>query len=169
MTKGIKGKEPNARIVYGDIIDLPHHISTKHSHMSLYDRAAQFMPFAALTGYEDMVNEEARITDNAILLEDSIKDLISQKINLISEAIKKGVFPTVAITYFVPDTNKSGGKYITVKEQVKKIDTVKQKIILMRTKEISQVNETINIENITDIRGDLVDYLDEFINQIYVP
>ena len=53
-----KGKEPNPRIVYADIIDMPRHSSTKHPHMSLYDRAAQFMPFSALTGYEDMINEE---------------------------------------------------------------------------------------------------------------
>ncbi len=60
LTKGITGKEPDARIVYGDIIDMPHHQSQTHPHMSLYDRAAQFAPFAALTGYEDMINEEAK-------------------------------------------------------------------------------------------------------------
>ncbi|SDB40394.1 hypothetical protein SAMN02910298_01981 [Pseudobutyrivibrio sp. YE44] len=63
MAKGITGKEKDPRIVYGDIIDLPHHQSTKHPHMSLYDRAAQFAPFAALTGYEEMISEEARRTN----------------------------------------------------------------------------------------------------------
>lgn len=60
MTKGFNNKEPNPRIVYKDIIDMPHHQSLTHPHMSLYDRAAQFAPFAALTGYEDMINEEAQ-------------------------------------------------------------------------------------------------------------
>ncbi len=60
MTKGITGKEPDPKIVYADIIDMPHHQSLAHPHMSLYDRAAQFAPFAALTGYEDMINEEAK-------------------------------------------------------------------------------------------------------------
>lgn len=65
MTKGITGKEPNPKIVYADIIDMPHHTSSKHPQMSLYDRAAQFMPFAALTGYEDMINEAADYSKNA--------------------------------------------------------------------------------------------------------
>ena len=65
MAKGITGQEPDARIVYSDIIDMPHHQSETHPHMSLYDRAAQFAPFAALTGYEDMINEEARNVNSA--------------------------------------------------------------------------------------------------------
>lgn len=60
MTKGYRKNEPDPRIVYKDIIDMPHHQSLTHPHMSLYDRAAQFAPFAALTGYEDMINEEAQ-------------------------------------------------------------------------------------------------------------
>ena len=66
MAKGIINKEPDPRIVYADIIDLPHHQSTTHPHMSLYDRAAQFAPFAALTGYDDMITEEARKTNDSI-------------------------------------------------------------------------------------------------------
>ncbi len=62
MAQGIKGKEPDPSIVYTDIIDMPHHVSTKHPHMFLHDRAAQFSPFAALSGYEDMIDEEARLT-----------------------------------------------------------------------------------------------------------
>ena len=60
LTKGYRKNEPDSRIVYKDIIDMPHHQSLTHPHMSLYDRAAQFAPFAALTGYEDMINEEAQ-------------------------------------------------------------------------------------------------------------
>lgn len=153
------GQKPDARIIYSDIIDMPHHQSKTHPHMSLYDRAAQFAPFAALTGYEDMVNEEARITDSEITIEDSMKDIISQKLNLISEAIKKGVYPSVSITYFVPDVSKDGGKYITVNEKIKKVDSVDNRVILMKTTGIGKVNETISFADITDITGDLVDYL----------
>lgn len=159
MAKG--NKKSDAKIVYADIIDMPRHQSIKHPHMSLYDRAAQFMPFAALTGYDDMVNEEARLTDSAISIEESLKNTISLKLNIISEAIKKGILPVVEITYFVPDSNKAGGKYVTVKEEIKKIDNVGLKLILSKTKEISHVNETIDIENITDIKGDIVDYIDD--------
>lgn len=66
MAKGIINKEPDPRIVYADIIDLPHHQSSTHPHMSLYDRAAQFAPFAALTGYDDMITEEARKINDSI-------------------------------------------------------------------------------------------------------
>lgn len=59
-----RGNEPDPRVVYADIIDMPHHQSDKHPHMSLYDRAAQFMPFAALTGYEEMINEAADSSKN---------------------------------------------------------------------------------------------------------
>ena len=66
MAKRIINKEPDPRIVYADIIDLPHHQSSTHPHMSLYDRAAQFAPFAALTGYDDMITEEARKINDSI-------------------------------------------------------------------------------------------------------
>ena len=66
MTKGITEKEPDPRIVYADIIGLPHHQSPTRPHMSLYDRAAQFAPFAALTGYDDMIVEEVRETDTRV-------------------------------------------------------------------------------------------------------
>ena len=60
MIRNRRKKMNDARILYGDIIDLPHHQSSVHPHMSLYDRAAQFAPFAALTGYEDVIRETAR-------------------------------------------------------------------------------------------------------------
>ena len=77
MTKGISGKEPDPRVIYADIIDLPHHQSPTRPHMSLYDRAAQFAPFAALTGYDDMVAEEARIVDNKIELSETEIDRLN--------------------------------------------------------------------------------------------
>ncbi len=131
-----------------------------HPHMSLYDRAAQFAPFAALTGYEDMIAEEGRLTSSEITLEESQSDIINQKLSVIAEAIEKGTFPTVTITYFVPDSKKAGGEYITITEKIKKIDTAKNIIILVESKDFSRLNLKIPIENITNICGELIDHLD---------
>ncbi len=161
MPKQNSDKTTDARLVYKDIIDLPHHQSLTHPHMSLYDRAAQFAPFAALTGYEDMVNEEARVTDAAITLGESQIDTLSQKLSVISDAISSGIHPLLTITYFVPDSQKAGGEYLTVTEEIKKIDTANRKIVLMKCKEISNINLTIDIEAVTDIKGELIDYIDE--------
>ena len=101
--------------------------------MSLYDRAAQFSPFAALTGYDDMVNEEARIVDRRIEPGEDELDRLDRELSAIHDAINNGTFPEVSITYFVPDPLKEGGRYETSVEQVKKIDTVREKLVLMRT------------------------------------
>ena len=101
--------EKNAREVYADIIDLPHHQSKTRPHMSLYDRAAQFSPFAALTGYDDMVREEARLTDQKIELGEQDLDLLNQKMNLIAELIEEGRNPEITAIFFVPDKRKDGG------------------------------------------------------------
>ena len=94
---------------YKDIINLPHHMSDKHSPMSNYDRAAQFSPFAALTGFDDEIDEAARLTDcRPQLTEDELNSL-DEAIQRISELDK----PLIAVTYFVPDVNKSGGAYKT--------------------------------------------------------
>ena len=92
---------------YEDIINLPHHQSDKRPHMSNYERAAQFSPFAALTGFDDEINEAARLTDcRPELTEDELNSLDSA-IQLISDLDK----PFIAVTFFVPDVNKSGGSY----------------------------------------------------------
>ena len=84
---------------YEDIINLPHHVSPKRRHMSLYDRAAQFAPFAALTGYDDAINETARFTDNLIEMDDNARTILDNKIAEI-----RGIdSPSVTITHFVPD------------------------------------------------------------------
>ena len=160
MPKGIIDKESDPRIIYADIIDLPHHQSDTHPHMSLYDRAAQFAPFAALTGYDDMISEEARETGTEINLEDSASERISLKLNLVADAAANGYSPLLSITYFVPDELKSGGEYVTVTERIKKVDTVRRKIILERTEGYSQSNAEIDIDRITDIHGELVDHID---------
>ena len=161
MTKGITEKEPDPRIVYADIINLPHHQSASRPHMSLYDRAAQFAPFAALTGYDDMVNEEARYVDQQIEQDEASLELLNQKLTLIADVIEDGTKPTVSITYFELDERKAGGKYITATEKIKKIDPVARKLILMKTVGSAGMNATIEIDRITEIHGDLVDYMDD--------
>ncbi len=92
---------------YEDIINLPHHQSEKRPHMSNYERAAQFSPFAALTGFDDEINEAARLTDcRPQLTEDQLNSL-DEAIQRISDLDK----PLIAVTFFVPDVNKSGGSY----------------------------------------------------------
>ena len=161
MAIGIINKEPNPRIVYADIIDMPHHQSTKHPHMSLYNRAAQFAPFAALTGYDDMIMEETRETSAEIRLEDYEMERISQKLNIIANATAAGQHPLLSITYFVPDELKSGGEYVTVTEKIKRVDNVNRKIILEQTEGHAKQNVGINIDRITAIRGEIVDYIDD--------
>ena len=93
-----KGSDP--RTVYADIIDHPHWQSKSRPHMSLYDRAAQFSPFAALTGYDDMVSEEARIVERRVEPSEDEAERLNRELSLIHDTIEKGTYPTVSITYF---------------------------------------------------------------------
>ena len=133
---------------YDDIINLPHYVSTTHPHMSMLNRAAQFSPFAALTGYEDAIKETARLTDNKIELNEDAKALLSEKIQMIQEQLP--VCPNIQITYFKPDENKDGGAYIKKTGCVKKIDEF-ERIIVMED------NARISIEEIVSIDGDMFD------------
>ena len=159
MTKGITGHEPDPRAIYADIIDLPHHQSATRMHMSLYDRAAQFAPFAALTGYDDMVEEEARLVDNKIELDGSELEILDQKLKVIAEEIDKGRSPEVTITYFVPDLLKEGGSYKTITEVIKKVDNVSRHLVLERKEGVADMNVTISISDILEIHGEIVDAL----------
>ena len=133
---------------YDDIINLPHHISKKHPQMSMYSRAAQFAPFAALTGYEDSVKETARLTNERIEIDDEVKAILDAKLQEIQEDISNK--PTVTITYFVPDTRKDGGKYVTVTGNIKKIDRYKQVLVLEDQNEIP-INDVIEILTCSDL------------------
>ena len=113
---------------YEDIINLPYIKSTSRSHMSLHDRAAQFAPFAALTGHEDAIEETARYTEEKILLDDGAKEAIGVKLYEISQNIDKKW--NISITYFKPDSLKQGGAYLTDVGAVKKIDDV-EKVVIM--------------------------------------
>ena len=161
MAKGITGKEPAPREVYADIIDLPHWQSPTRPHMSLYDRAAQFASYKALSGYEDMVAEEARLTDSEVPLSEKAMVLLNQKLNLISDVIEDGIHPELTFTVFVPDQKKSGGKYDNMIGTVKTVDTVYRRVILMETEGLGKINRMIDFDRIADIHGSLVDYLDD--------
>lgn len=105
--------------LYEDIIHLSHHVSPKRPQMSMKDRAAQFAPFAALTGHEEAVRETARLTDSKIELDENEIQLLDQKLQYLEAQLEQ---PDIDITYFLPDQRKSGGKYIDVQGRIKRID-----------------------------------------------
>ncbi len=129
---------------YDSIINLPHHVSKKHPQMSNHDRAAQFAPFAALTGYDDAIVETARITSDEIELYGAELDEINAKFAQLLELISEQ--PEVEITYFVPDKKKSGGKYLNYKGKVKRIDTVNRQMFFV-DKTMIELDKIIGIQS----------------------
>lgn len=129
---------------YDDIINLSHNVSKKHPQMPMEERAAQFAPFAALVGYEDAVEETARLTDKKIELDEEAKNILDMKMQMLNEQMKVQIYPKVTIMYFVPDLKKDGGKYIQISGTIKKIDEFKQLVILDDKTEIS-INDVISI------------------------
>lgn len=113
---------------YDDIINLPHHQSASREHMSLHDRAAQFAPFAALTGHEEAIEETGRYTDEKIILDDNALEKINEKIYEISMNLSRQW--NVSITYFRPDDLKEGGAYLTDVGTVKKVDEAAKVIVM---------------------------------------
>lgn len=112
---------------YDDIIDLPRPAS-KHPKMSRIDRAAQFSPFAALTGHEDSIKETARLTETQIDLDESQKDEIGRLLSYLAENIQQK--PEVVIRWFQPDRRKSGGVYQRIRDRVVKIDDYRNEMTL---------------------------------------
>jgi len=105
---------------YDDIINIGYPFKLKHMRMSVSDRAAQFSAFRALSGFEAVIHETARSTDEQVELDESHKDILNAKLKSIRE--KASELPLAQIVYFVPDAKKDGGKYVTVLERVKRID-----------------------------------------------
>lgn len=134
----------NARKVYGDIIDLPHPVSQRHAQMPKINRAAQFSPFAALTGYDDLIRETARYTDRQIELDENAIRELDQKLTFLIEAE-----PTLAatFTYFVPDSKKAGGSYQEHTGRITKYDSIGQTVTIDGTL-------TVPIPNIIQIESD---------------
>ena len=129
---------------YNDIINLPHHVSPDRRHMSMIDRAAQFSPFAALTGHSEAIDEVARFTENAPYLDENTKDILNEKLQLIADSLNNE--PIVSITYFKPDSRKSGGAYIIKNGTVKSIDSFNREIHFAD-------NTHIPIDSIIEIDG----------------
>lgn len=127
---------------YDDIINLPHHQSVERAHMSLYDRAAQFAPFAALTGYEDAIEETARLTEDQIILDEGDVSKINEILYELSFHLSEK--KNVSVRYFEPDSLKSGGAYVIYEGCVKKIDEVEQTVVF-------QDGKTIQMEHITEV------------------
>lgn len=120
---------------YDDIINLPHHQSKNHPHMLMHDRAAQFAPFAALTGYDDAIKEARRLTDSKPELDENQLEELDQKLADLMTRIEE--HPKVTITYFEPDDNKDGGEYIAYDGRLSKIDYVRKALIFEDNKTIS--------------------------------
>ena len=139
---------------YDDIIMLPHYVSKKHPHMPPLNRAAQFSPFAALTGHDEAIRETARLTDAFVEIDDEKKILLNEQLCLIMDNLD--CRPEIEVTFFQPDQTKDGGTYTTVCGRVKKIDEYSQKILFTD-------GTALPIETIFSIRGELfrnMDWLD---------
>jgi len=132
---------------YDDIINMDRPIS-KHPKMDLIKRSAQFAPFSSLNGYEDEIKETGRIVDTKIELDDETKEHIGEEINLIKYHLAEK--PIINITYFEYDKLKNGGKYVTKKCYIKKINEIKKEIIL-------DDNLIIKMEDIKEISGNIID------------
>ena len=128
---------------YKDMIYMDRPISKKHTPMPLENRAAQFMPFAALTGYDDAVSETARITENKIELSEDEKAELDQILSNLNLVISK--HPKASITYFVPDEVKSGGEYVTISANIRKIDSI-SRIVMLMDKSTIAIDDIISIE-----------------------
>lgn len=115
--------------MYEDIINLPHHVSTKRPQMSMLDRAAQFSPFATLTGYDAAIKETGRLTDEKIEMDEASLNMLNMKFQLLVEAL--GDEHEVSFTYFKPDETKAGGAYVTATGIVKKVDDYERLITMV--------------------------------------
>lgn len=128
---------------YSDIINLPHHVSRKHPHMSMINRAAQFSPFMALVGYGDEMKEAQRLVEDRIELDENEKEILNEKLVIIAENISEK--PYASVMYFEPDLKKKGGAYVKVRGRVKKISGY-DKTITMTDGLVISIEEIREIE-----------------------
>lgn len=136
--------DTDARIIYDDIIDHEHYVDPDRPQMSRLNRAAQFSPFAALTGYEDLIDEAARQTSTQIELDDSTKEEIGRRIDVLLHLDEA---PAAVITYFVQDAKKLGGEYETVTGIIKKYSEYSRVIIM-------ENGTQIPIDDVVEIQSD---------------
>lgn len=136
---------------YQDIIDLPYQKSTRHPHMARIDRAAQFAPFAALTGHKEVIKETARITEEKRILDDNKKFILNNNLKAIISKIDQQ--PLIKVVYFQEDKTKQGGQYLTIINQIKKVDEYNRVIILVNSSRI-KIDDIYEIE-LSDQREEL--------------
>ena len=131
---------------YEDIINLPHHVSSTRPQMSMLERAAQFSPFAALTGYDAAIKETGRLTDEKIEIGEEALTFLNMKLQLLVDNLDDK--PEVTFTYFKPDERKSGGAYVDVTGTVKKVDDYERQIVMHN-------GTKIPLDDILNIEGDI--------------
>lgn len=136
---------------YDEIINLPHHVSKTRPQMPMPDRAAQFAPFAALTGYDSAIKETGRLTDEKIKLDEETLTVLDRKYQLLMDALDKA--PEIEITYFKPDERKAGGKYVSATGTVKKVDDFDRLITM-------QDGLKIPMDDVLSIDGELFSLLE---------
>ena len=133
---------------YDDIIHLEHPVSLKHPRMPIADRAAQFAPFSALTGYDDAIDETGRYTSDMAEMSEDAKELLDRKQIFLTHIIDEK--PEITVTYFVPDARKSGGEYKTISGRLKAIDEYKRELVLL-------CGARISIDMVRTIDGEVLD------------
>ncbi|HZJ99834.1 MAG TPA: hypothetical protein VFC79_07495 [Tissierellaceae bacterium] len=138
--------------IYDDIINLPRHVSKKRNCIPIIDRAAQFSPFVALTGYDTAIKETGRVTEDRIELDVYMKEALNNKLQILIDKLKED--PKIKITHFQPDEKKTGGAYTTVTGVVKKIDEYEKFIVLID-------GISIPIDEIIDIEGEIFGILND--------
>ena len=136
---------------YEDIINLPHHVSPSRPQMPMSDRAAQFAPFAALTGYDAAIKETGRLTDEKIELDEEALTALDMKYQFLMDALDDA--PEVTITYFQPDERKAGGKYVSAVGVVRKVDDFERRITM-------QDGTKIPMDDVLSIDGELFSSLE---------
>lgn len=130
---------------YDDIINLPHHVSNTREPMSIMERAAQFSPFQALTGYEAAIKETARLTDEKAELGEDDLSALNTKLRILADHLEES--PKVSFVYFRPDERKAGGSYVSMTGKVRRIDEIAGQIILVS-------GEKIPIHSVCDIQSE---------------
>lgn len=135
---------------YDEIIDLPHHVSKTRPQMPMSDRAAQFSPFAALTGYDSAIKETGRLTDEKIELGEESLTALNARYQMLMDVLAEG--PEVRITYFKPDERKAGGAYVTITGAIRMIDDFEQIIM--------QDGTRIPMDDVLSLEGELFSVLE---------
>lgn len=138
---------------YEDIINLQHHVSSNREHMSMLHRAAQFSPFAALTGYDEAIKETARLTDHKIELDEAQKNILDEKLKIVQQQLSTQ--QEIELVFFRPDEIKAGGAYISIRGIVKKIEGYERAVIM-------HDGTRLPIEQIVDIKGEIFHNVDDF-------